>query len=356
MSQTRIQQFAKKAGKLSDALGTGRYSSERVTSPAPRSSSNSGSRNVQISILNPEYPKAPAINLQAQELLRETHFMVDTGASVNIIKMQCVHPDTPLDTRDIIALSGITTEKIKTRGSITAYIYGHPIILHVVPNGFPIPQDGILGAEFLKHATCIELTSKYISWQGIDIPFAEKETVIIPARSRAPFYVKIKNPYIKEGYVPQLKACDGIYLGNAVVTNRHGRGYMYAINSTERDQTLCVPDIELQEIERENKPHAQGSTQAHKPNPRLSGNSSKSPKRTIPRRNGSPPKCVAHTTPCPSGNNHKTFEDPTHSIPTSGNVGLSDTTDKPLRSLLCKETEPPNKQKIFKLPTILAIG
>jgi hypothetical protein len=124
--------------------------------------------------------------------------MIDTGAAVNIIKLRCLHPSTRLDTQDITLLSGITAEKIQTRGSVVVYLYGHPVTLHVVPNDFPISQEGILGVKFLQYATKIEFLQRFISWQRIDIPFAEQETVIIPARSRAPFHVKVINSNIKE--------------------------------------------------------------------------------------------------------------------------------------------------------------
>jgi hypothetical protein len=48
--------------------------------------------------------------------------------------------------------------------------------------------------------------------------------------------------------VPRRKACDGIYLGDTVVTNRNGRAYLYTINSTDEDKALIVP-INLNEIE-----------------------------------------------------------------------------------------------------------
>lgn len=43
--------------------------------------------------------------------------------------------------------------------------------------------------------------------------------------------------------------CDGVYLGDAVVTNRDGKVYIRVINTSELDRELIVPSIELQEIE-----------------------------------------------------------------------------------------------------------
>jgi hypothetical protein len=86
--------------------------------------------------------------------------MIDTGAAINLIKRKHVHPDLTLDTHDINLLTGITTEKIQTLGSIGISIYGYPVTLHVVPDHFSISQEGILGAEFLEHTQQIEFNDK----------------------------------------------------------------------------------------------------------------------------------------------------------------------------------------------------
>lgn len=188
--------------------------------------------------------------MNATELARETSFMIDTGAALNIIKIRSIHPDTPLDPCDKIYLSGITPEKIGTLGSINAQIFGYPVTLHAVPNDFPIVQEGILGSEFLRGASKLDFKRKYILWQGIEIPFAQQETVVAPARSQSTFYVRVGNAnHVTSGYVPRLFAGDGIYLGDAVVTNRDGRAYLRVINTNNTDKELIVPTIELREIE-----------------------------------------------------------------------------------------------------------
>jgi len=144
--------------------------------------------------------------------------MIDTGASPNLVKKRNVHPETNIRENDRLLLRGITEGSIETLGSIQAQYMGYPIELHVVNNNFPIPQEGILGNDFLCEASNIQLEEKYVSWQGIRIPFAERDTVVIPARSRATFYVKVRNNDTATGYIPRFSVGKDVYLGEAVVT------------------------------------------------------------------------------------------------------------------------------------------
>lgn len=175
--------------------------------------------------------------------------MVDTGAALNIIKKRSVVPDTPVSHDDPLYLSGITSGKVETLGSIQATFLGYPILFHVVPNDFPIAREGILGSDFLRDATNINLADQYVEWKGVRVSFASQETMVIPARSHVTFYVKIRNPEIKVGYIPRLSVCEDIHAGNAVVKNRHGKAYIRVANVGDVDRELIVPTIQLEEIE-----------------------------------------------------------------------------------------------------------
>jgi len=175
--------------------------------------------------------------------------MIDTGAAPNVIKQRSIHPNTPISRDDPLYLSGITNGRVETLGTINIRMMGHPVSLHVVPDCFPIAQEGILGSDFLRDASSINLSEKYVEWQGTKIPFSSRETVVIPARAQSTFYIRVKNPQVKIGYVPRLRVCEGVYLGDAVVTNRDGRAYIRVINTSDTDRELIVPTVELQEIE-----------------------------------------------------------------------------------------------------------
>lgn len=82
--------------------------------------------------------------------------MIDTGAAPNVIKENFVGNKRKINQCEILYLNGITPEKIKTLGSIEIELLGYPVTLHVVPNEFPIVQEGILGSDFLQDASKID--------------------------------------------------------------------------------------------------------------------------------------------------------------------------------------------------------
>ena len=57
--------------------------------------------------------------------------------------------------------------------------------------------------------------------------------------------MRIVNPEIQYGYILKLDARPQIYLGNAVVSNRHGNEYLYAINASDEDIELAVPTMDI---------------------------------------------------------------------------------------------------------------
>jgi len=174
--------------------------------------------------------------------------MLDTGAAPNLIKKRNVHPETHVIMREIIFLSGITNDKIRALGSIIVEFLGFPIIFHVVPDDFPITQEGILGFDFLRNATKIDFQEECLHWQGEIIPFMARETIVIPGRSCTTLCLRVTNSEISEGYIPRLSVGTGIYFGDTVVTNRNGKVYTRIINTNNSDFQLEIPNIELQEI------------------------------------------------------------------------------------------------------------
>jgi len=125
---------------------------------------------------------------------------------------------------------------------------GYSIKLFAVPDNFPIPQKGILGFEFLQYAIKIDLREKYTLWQEIKILFIS-ETIIAPARLRSTFYVKIANPQVPVGYISRLEAGKGLYLGDAMVTNRDGIAYLQITNTMDKNKWLEISIVKLEEVD-----------------------------------------------------------------------------------------------------------
>ncbi|KAL6252256.1 hypothetical protein P5V15_015749 [Pogonomyrmex californicus] len=140
-------------------------------------------------------------------------------------------------------LSGITQGKIATLGSIQLNFLGHKIKMHSVPDNFPIVQEGILGAEFLSDNATIDFSRKVLCWQGAKIPFAQHDSMVVPARSRTTFYINIENTEVEIGYVPRLNVHKDIFVGEALVKNRNGKAYLQITNTGEIDREIVIPTI-----------------------------------------------------------------------------------------------------------------
>lgn len=110
--------------------------------------------------------------------------MIDTGAAPNVVKKRSLHPHTPIAYGELLYLSGITSGRVETLGSVEIEFMGHPVALYVVPDNFPIVQEEILGSDFLRDATNINLQEQCLEWQGVRIPFSTRETMVVPARSQ----------------------------------------------------------------------------------------------------------------------------------------------------------------------------
>ena len=77
-------------------------------------------------------------------------FMVDNGATVNLIKIGSLHPSTMVDTNQATPLIGINDQTVDTLGSVTISIRNRPVPFLVTMKDFPIEQDGVLGRDYLK--------------------------------------------------------------------------------------------------------------------------------------------------------------------------------------------------------------
>jgi len=90
----------------------------------------------------------------------------------------------------------------------------------------------------------------FVIWHDIKIPCTAQDSVVIPARSSKVFYVKVKNQEVKTGLVPRLDLGEGLYAGDAIVTNRNGRAYIKITNTHDVDKTtIAAPEVELEAIE-----------------------------------------------------------------------------------------------------------
>ena len=80
-------------------------------------------------------------------------------------------------------------------------------------------------------------------------PFEMQVTILVPARTISNFYVRIKNSKQKQGFMPQLHLFNGVYSGNAIVSNNNNKAYMKIFNTNTQPQKLTIPIIELIDAE-----------------------------------------------------------------------------------------------------------
>jgi len=178
--------------------------------------------------------------------------MIDIGVEPNLIKARNVHSDTQILREDKLHIVGVTDGFAESLGSIQVSLIGHPLRMDVVPDNFSIPQEGILGTDFLKNSasTFIQYDVQgFIKWHGITIPCTGQDAVLIPTRTAKIFYIKIKNPEVKTGLVPRLHLGDGLYASNALVKNHGGRVYINIINPRDTDERIITAEVELEELD-----------------------------------------------------------------------------------------------------------
>ncbi|XP_011859737.1 PREDICTED: uncharacterized protein LOC105557175 [Vollenhovia emeryi] len=158
-----------------------------LTRSVPTSESDSHdqrrNRTFRIAVLSPnDFRHAPTITLSAEGLSKDSKFMVDTGAAPNLIKPS----------------------------SININYLGHRINLHMVTDDFPISQNGILGSDFLQDASRIDFSENLVMWQGHPIYFNDRETAVVPARSKTVLALRVMNRDVKTGYMPRIQVHDDL--------------------------------------------------------------------------------------------------------------------------------------------------
>lgn len=189
----------------------------------------------------------PTINTQSTDLGRSVSLMLDTGSEINVIKNKTLPPQTEINAAEAIQARGISGATILTKGTTNIDALGSRMPFHVVSDAFPIHQDGILGSGSLRENNAkIDYSRESLAWNNNEIPFSEREPYKIPARSTITVGVKVRNPAIKEGYLPRLPLPRGIYGGEALVTNRDGKAYFHLVNTTENDASVAILAVTLE--------------------------------------------------------------------------------------------------------------
>jgi hypothetical protein len=118
---------------------------------------------------------------------------LDTGADISLIKNKYIDSNL-ININDKYVLSGITSEKTYTKGSIEQEVFTrcHAInhVFHVVEDDFPIPTPALLGKDFFgKFKTKLDFEEMTLSIAEEEISFSidmlsgpDEEVICIPPR------------------------------------------------------------------------------------------------------------------------------------------------------------------------------
>ena len=140
----------------------------------------------------------------------------------------------------------------RTQGDVRVLIHGVPVHFQVVDNDFPIKETGILGLSFLKKQ---EITLRFRDTLPDSLQFGKGENLScassshdLPPRTKV-FITVPTNSTNASGYVRRIDAGPGIFVGEALVSQKNGLAKLYAINTTADHVVLTIPSIELEEFD-----------------------------------------------------------------------------------------------------------
>ena len=232
-------------------------------------------------------------------------FMVDNGATVNLVKIGALDPNALVDTSRAIPLIGISDQTVETLGTISLTIRDKPVTFLVTYDNFPIDQDGVLGRNYLKQEKAVisyhyntlmigsdvmrpiafisssespkpinicevivddklentlntdsglppsttveEITSAdHILVENEPTPKPAPIRYTIPRRCRKVLKINVVNKGMREGYLPVLDVgYDDVYVGEGIVRVENDCCQVMAINTREDDVTIEVKPGEL---------------------------------------------------------------------------------------------------------------
>lgn len=168
--------------------------------------------------------------------------LVDTGADLNLIKLNVLHDDVQVPDTKIYLLQGINDLTVKTLGyTILSVRNGEQTSeseFHVVPVNFPIIGDGILGKPFLMENQIIIDVGKGEITSTLD------NVTTIPARSEIIIPVKVPNlPEQQNILIHAQNIKNYIICGNVLNEVKNQHILKSVINPTKIQQVVPIPEL-----------------------------------------------------------------------------------------------------------------
>lgn len=171
---------------------------------------------------------------------------MDTGADLNIIKINSLNDDVTVNTHNQHQLQGTSGQLVQTIGStwLTLDIgsQNRQFEFHVVPSSFPTPQDGIVGKPFLQG------TSQYavINLGKNEITLSEKNEMVLLARSESIIPVTVENLQLETQQI-LIHAQDidqNVSCGNVLNNVKNQQILVSAVNTSEKPISIQIPKLQ----------------------------------------------------------------------------------------------------------------
>ena len=188
-------------------------------------------------------------------------FLLDTGSDISIWKQNTVDANK-IDDSLVYNLTGIGEGAIPTVGSVRATLFVNNIAInhtfHIVNDDFPIPVDGIIGADFIRTFSCLldfrnfgpswfvirpNFTSRNLRVEILNSP--KPNTLSLPARSEVIRQIKIESDE-DEVFVVNQEISDGVFIANTIVNTKNA--FVKIINTTNKNLILDNKPISFESL------------------------------------------------------------------------------------------------------------
>lgn len=213
-------------------------------------------KNLNFIELNSENSKSPN---------KKFKFLIDTGASVSLIKANKLTPESYFTSREKLNLLGLSPNNpVETVGSCKIPLHhsnGEFIAkFHIINQATNVPFDGLIGDDILQSENAIiDYKNQIIKFKSIKGPIPLmfenqnpiSNSIMLQPRSETLIEIDIKNPEIKEGILPDFPLPKGLYLSKAMVkVNQNKRVVASILNTRVTPQTIDTISVYLDSIPR----------------------------------------------------------------------------------------------------------
>lgn len=192
------------------------------------------SKLIQIGSINS--PTNECTKILVEETIKgETAMLLDTGADICLIKLNCSKDNTLIDDSHIIELQGIHEQIINTLGRTVLTLrlgnFTKEFYFHVVTNEFKLRTDGVIGRNLLTDLKAnIDYSDRTLRIGLNKIPLTNPD-IKIPPRSEQVIQVFVNNN--GEGLIEELTP--GVYITNTIVNVRRNKAQVVLINTTNHE-------------------------------------------------------------------------------------------------------------------------